>query len=75
MSYVNLSLPFVIYGQITFVALERIHADDVITELGSKDSTLTAFDNGVWLQSIEKVTVNRDGSLLFRFFSGAEITG
>lgn len=36
--------------------------------------TFTEFDETLWLHVIDTVTVNREGSMLFRFKGGTEIS-
>ena len=41
--------------------------------LAKRESCLTEFDNRLWLTTLDTVTVEKDGRLLFRFFDGSEI--
>ena len=34
---------------------------------------ITEFDNCLWLTTVEKVTVKKDGILIFKFYYGAGI--
>ena len=43
--------------------------------LHSRDELLTEFDNCLWLTVADKVTVRKDGTLVFRFNDGTEING
>ena len=42
--------------------------------LAERDSALEAFTDGLWIDSIDLVTVHSDGSLTFRFQNGGEVT-
>ena len=51
-------------------ALERF-----ITTISKQKNFLAEFDNWLWLTTVDKVIVNRDGTLLFILFNGNEIIG
>ena len=67
------------YDELTAARDERIAKRDTIkrflTELKKRNEILTEFDNCLWLTVIDRVTVQRDGSLIFRFYNGTEISG
>lgn len=42
--------------------------------LSEQDEPLTVFTDGLWLDSIDLVTVCSDGTLTFRFQDGNEVT-
>ena len=42
-------------------------------ELASRDGVLEAFDDKLWLVSIDKAVVHRDGQIVFHFYGGREI--
>lgn len=42
--------------------------------LAERDEALTTFTDGLWLDSIDQVTVHPDGTLAFRFQDGSEVT-
>ncbi len=49
--------------------------DCFITELMTLDDSLPVqYSDRLWLNLIDRVTVYEDGSLVFRFKNGAEIT-
>lgn len=48
--------------------------DRFIVRLAERDDPLTEFDGALWLTVVEYATVNRDGSITFRFYGGTEIT-
>ena len=41
--------------------------------LAERDEALTTFTDGLWLDSIDQVTVHPSGTLAFRFQDGTEI--
>ena len=43
-------------------------------EIHERDGLLERFDEKLWLTTIESVQVQHDGSLVFRFNSGMEVT-
>ena len=43
-------------------------------EIHERDGLLEKFDEKLWLTTIESVQVNHDGSLVFKFNSGMEVT-
>ena len=49
--------------------------DRFIHTLESRKELLAEFDSGLWIATVESVTVSRDGGMLFRFFDGTEIQG
>ena len=67
------------YDELTAARDERIAKRNTIkrflTELKKRNEILTEFDNCLWLTVIDRVTVQRDGSLIFRFYNGTEISG
>ena len=44
-----------------------------MTTLSARDELLTEFDRILWFTVVDTVTVNKDGSLTFRFYDGTEI--
>ncbi len=73
------------YGKATekLAALQKKRADrlkkaEAITRfmqrLSERDEPLTVFTDGLWLDSIDLVTVHSDGTLTFRFQDGNEVT-
>ncbi len=42
--------------------------------LAERDGALSEFTTGLWIDSIETVTVGSDGSMVFRFQDGREVT-
>ncbi len=42
--------------------------------LSERDEPLTVFTAGLWIDSIDKVTVQPDGAMVFRFLGGNEVT-
>ncbi len=57
---------------------DRLKKAEAITRfmqrLSERDEPLTVFTDGLWLDSIDLVTVRPDGTLTFRFRDGNEIT-
>ncbi|MDR2715054.1 MAG: hypothetical protein LBB42_06050 [Coriobacteriales bacterium] len=47
--------------------------DGFIRDIESRPLAITEFDEKLWLSVIDKVTVGRDGIMVFRFRNGAEI--
>ena len=43
-------------------------------EIHERESVIEDFDERLWITSIEKVTVNHDGSMVFSFKNGMEVT-
>ena len=43
-------------------------------ELHERDAAITEFDDRLWLTTVDKVTVHRDGRLVFLFQNGTEVT-
>lgn len=41
--------------------------------LSERDEPIDTFTDGLWVDSIERVVVNTDGSLLFQFLNGTEV--
>ena len=41
--------------------------------LSERDEPIDTFTDGLWVDSIERVVVNSDGSLLFQFLNGSEV--
>lgn len=46
-----------------------------ITNLAKNDNLLSDFDDWLWLTTVDKVVVQKDGGLLFIFYNGMEILG
>jgi DNA invertase Pin-like site-specific DNA recombinase len=46
-----------------------------LSNLAEQDTLLTEFDECLWLNAVEKVTVRNDGVLVFRFYNGGEVEG
>lgn len=46
-----------------------------LSALSAGDDLLTEFDDGLWLATVDSVTVKSDGALIFRFFNGTEVEG
>lgn len=44
-----------------------------ITELEKQDEIVQEFDMQLWIESVEKAIVNRDGRLIFHFQNGMEV--
>lgn len=42
-------------------------------EIHEQEEMIKAFDEKLWITTIEKVTVGKDGSLTFQFKNGMEI--
>ena len=55
--------------QITKARLMR----QFLSTLSEKDGLLTEFDDGVWYATIDSVTVQRGGSLIFHFKDGTDV--
>lgn len=53
---------------------QRKAIDRFIRELSSREDLLTVFDNRLWLVLVESVTVFRDGTLIFHFYDGTEVS-
>lgn len=45
-----------------------------IKDIGSRQLAITEFDDKLWLAVIDTATVGRDGTMVFRFRNGTEIT-
>ena len=45
----------------------------MMTTFSARDELLTEFDRILWFTVVDTVTVNKDGSLTFRFYDGTEI--
>lgn len=54
---------------------KRKAIDRFISNLSKRDELLTEFDNCLWLTVADKVTVRKDGTLVFKFNDGTEIKG
>lgn len=54
---------------------KRKAIDRFIYDLSKRDELLTEFDNCLWLTVVDTVTVQSDGTLVFRFNDGTEING
>ena len=54
---------------------KRRSIERFIATLSKQEDILTEFDNWLWLSTVERVTVNSDGTLVFKFYYGAEIEG
>ncbi|MGN0476868.1 MAG: hypothetical protein ACI4HM_05955, partial [Ruminococcus sp.] len=46
-----------------------------IYDLSKRDELLTEFDNCLWLTVVDTVTVQSDGTLIFKFNDGTAIEG
>lgn len=44
-----------------------------IQELANRDGVLAAFDDKLWLVSVDKAVVHRNGKIVFHFYGGVEI--
>ena len=44
-----------------------------VKTLSAREELLTEFDHILWFTVVDTVTVNKDGSLTFRFYDGTEI--
>ena len=57
---------------------ERKKKADIISafmfEIHERDGFVEEFDDKLWLTTIDMVTVNHDGTLMFRFKNGMEVT-
>lgn len=47
--------------------------EQFITNLVKNDNLLSDFDDWLWLTTVDKVVVQKDGGLLFKFYNGMEI--
>ncbi len=47
--------------------------DRFMSTLAKREGCLAEFDNRLWLMTVDTVTVEKDGRLLFRFYDGTEI--
>ena len=67
------------YDELSAAREQRIAKRNMINrflkELERRDELLTEFDNYLWLTVIDRVTVQQDGSLMFLFYNGSEISG
>ena len=54
---------------------KRRSIERFIATLSKQEDILTEFDNWLWLSTVERVTVKSDGTLVFKFYYGAEIIG
>ena len=54
---------------------KRRSIERFIATLSKQEDILTEFDNWLWLSTVERVTVKSDGTLVFKFYYGAEIEG
>lgn len=56
---------------------ERLKKADAIGgfmfALSERDSPLDTFTDGLWIDSVDLVTVHADGTMTFRFLNGSEI--
>lgn len=56
----------------------RLHKADAIGgfmfRLQELDQPLETFTDGLWIDTVDQVIVRRDGTLLFRFRNGSEVT-
>lgn len=48
--------------------------DQFIETITAKDRLIAEFDSGLWLAVLEKAIVHEDGTIVFRFYNGTEIT-
>lgn len=57
---------------------ERLQKADAIGgfmfALMERDAPLETFTDGLWIDSIDQVTIDNDGGLTFRFLNGIEVT-
>ena len=53
---------------------KRDALDGFIAELERRDDVVVAFDEALWREAVEKVTVDTEGKLAFSFKNGMEIT-
>jgi len=67
------------YDELVSVREERLQQGRAIqrclTDLSGRTELLTEFDDCLWLTIVHSVVVKRDGTLVFRFFSGIEVEG
>lgn len=54
---------------------KRKAIDRFISDFLKRDELLTEFDNCLWLTVVDTVTVQSDGTLVFKFNDGTEIKG
>ena len=54
---------------------KRRKMEQFITNLVKNDNLLSDFDDWLWLTTVDKVVVQKDGGLLFKFYNGIEILG
>lgn len=54
---------------------KRRKMEQFITNLVKNDNLLSDFDDWLWLTTIDKVVVQKDGGLLFRFYNGMKMLG
>ena len=48
--------------------------DAFIASLAAREAPLAEFTQGLWVDTIDRVIVQLNGSLVFRFLDGSEIT-
>lgn len=48
--------------------------ESFIKDIGSRPLAITEFDDKLWLAVIDRVTVGRDGAMVFKFKNDTEIT-
>lgn len=67
------------YDELATLREEMIHKgkciDRFLADFAGRNEFLAEFDNCPWLTAIDRVTVRRDGVLVFRFQCGNEIEG
>ena len=67
------------YDELNLLRDERLRKGRAIrrylSDLSGRTELLTEFDDCLWLTTVQSVVIKRDGELLFRFFSGAEVEG
>ena len=54
---------------------ERRKMEQFIANLVKNDNLLSDFDDWLWLTIVDKVVVQKDGGLLFRFYNGMKMLG
>lgn len=54
---------------------KRRKTEQFITNLVKNDNLLSDFDDWLWLTTVDKVVVQKDGGLLFKFYNGLEMLG
>jgi len=52
---------------------KKLMLESFIQDIKSRENTLDEFDEWLWMVTISKVTILRDGKLVFRFKDGTEV--